>query len=199
MTALFDWQNSYYGRNHLVNWKDMIVHHCVHELKVSQSGKLQKCWTFGQSKNPSYSMTKLPHMRSTQWKEDQGSMKEGCDGVRVQYWWHCWGFIQNQRHYEPAWNICSTRGQWPWTHLQAVWGLCDPEVEWWRAMSDDMASTITSSKPSGDGLGGDRLHSNSKRAIRAHHLWELLQDCWKPISSDHHMKLMEIRPGVSKK
>ena len=62
-----------------------------------------------------------------------------CDGVGVLCWWHCWGFIQNWRHTEPAWlpqhlaaacysirfafswtSIYFSTGQWPQTHLQAV-------------------------------------------------------------------------------
>ena len=62
-----------------------------------------------------------------------------CDGVGVLCWWHCWGFIQNWRHTEPAWLpqhlaaacysirfafswtiIYFSTGQWPQTHLQAV-------------------------------------------------------------------------------
>ena len=29
--------------------------------------------------------------------------RRGCDGVGLLCWWHCWGFIQNWRHTEPAW------------------------------------------------------------------------------------------------
>ena len=29
--------------------------------------------------------------------------RRGCDGVGAFCWWHCWGFIQNWRHIEPAW------------------------------------------------------------------------------------------------
>ena len=89
-----------------------------------------------------------------------------CDGVGLLCWWHCWGFIQNWRHTEPAWLpqhpaatchpirfafswtiIYFSTGQWPQTHLQAVYGLFDQEGEWWSAAPFDLASTITWPKP----------------------------------------------------
>ena len=48
------------------------------------------------------------------------------------------------------------------THLQAVWGLFDPEAEWWSAASDDLASTITQSQPIWDGLGWVGVQSEGK-------------------------------------
>uniref|UniRef100_A0A667X851 Tc1-like transposase DDE domain-containing protein n=1 Tax=Myripristis murdjan TaxID=586833 RepID=A0A667X851_9TELE len=38
----------------------------------------------------------------------------------------------------------------------------------------------------------------AKRPTCAKHLWELLQDCWKTISGDYLLKLIERMPRVCK-
>ena len=140
-----------------------------------------------------------------------------CDGVGLLYWWHCWAFIQNRRQTEPAclpqhraatchtirfafsWTIIYfSTGQWPQTHLQAVYGLFDQEGEWWSAAPFDLASTITWPKP--NQMVWDEMDRivKAKGPTSAQHLWELLKDCWKTISGDYLMKLIERMPRVCK-
>ena len=46
-------------------------------------------------------------------------------------------------------------------------------------------------KPSWVGLGWDEAQSEGKRANKCQHLWEVLRDCWKTISGDYLMKIIE--------
>ena len=50
-----------------------------------------------------------------------------------------------------------------------------------------------------DGLGGaGPTRVKAKGPTSAKHLWELLQDCWKTISGDYLLKLIERMPRVCK-
>ena len=147
-----------------------------------------------------------------------GSQREAwrrrCDGVGVLCWWHCWGFIQNWRHTEPAWLpqhpaatchpiqfafswtiIYFSTGQWHQTHLQAV--LTEKESDGvlrqmtWPPQSPDLNPIETV----WDEMD---LRVKAKGPTSAQHLWELLQDCWKTISGDYLMKLIERMPRVCK-
>ena len=51
-------------------------------------------------------------------------------------------------------------------------------------------------KPNQDGLMNCRV--KAKGPTSTQHLWELLQDCWKTISGDYLMKLIERMPRVCK-
>ena len=75
------------------------------------------------------------------------------------------------------------------THLQVVWGIYD-QGEWWRAASDDLASTITQPQPNWDGLGLVGPQSEGKaankcsaygrtpsRLLEKHSRWSWLREC----------------------
>ena len=59
-----------------------------------------------------------------------------------------------------------------------------PRRVWWSAASDDLASTIPRPQPNWDGLGWVGPQSEEKQPTSAHHMWELLQDCWKSIPDE---------------
>ena len=80
------------------------------------------------------------------------------------------------------------------THLQAVWGLFDQEGEWWSAVSDDLASTITWPQTNWNGLGWVGTQSEGKaadkwvlsiyvgtpsRLLEKHSSWSWLRECQK--------------------
>ena len=75
-------------------------------------------------------------------------------------------------------------------HLQAVQGQFDQEGEWWRAASDDLASTITRPQPNWDSLGWVGPQSEGKaankcsayvgtpsRLLEKHSRWNRLREC----------------------
>lgn len=114
-----------------------------------------------------------------------GEMTCMCVYVGVLCRWHCWGFIKNERHTEPAWppkppacnNIQFAFG---WTntyfskinepkHIPRLFNLT-------KKKCNGVLHSMTWPPQSSD--------LKAKGPTSAQHLWELIQDCFKIISGD---------------